>query len=130
MIVSVYAVTVLLFCLAFRFTRLIPTAMQAVTIARQAVETMSTTSLDDFAKEKAVQQAALKMITNCGQLFIKGAAIVAAAVLPIWLADILKLATVHDTSQFALRRDVLIVTTIVVMAAVMSWNKLRQNQTQ
>jgi len=117
-IAFVYVLVVLLFCLSFYFTRIVYTCRQVLSIARKSMGVLSDGNLDDLAKEKAIKKAALKMVKQCSVLFIKIFIILGVAVLPMWLADFMKLATLTETSQFAMRWDVLVITTLIVLVPV------------
>ena len=128
MILLIYGLAVILFCLSFYYTHLAKTCSEIVTIAKEAVTTVSDRSLDDAAKEKATQDAAINMLKNSFVLLFKIFITFALTLLPIWLADIAELADFDATSKFALRIDVLVITTIVAMATVFIWRKLLKNK--
>lgn len=118
----VYVLAVLLFAAVFTITRLPQSCSKALAIARQAMEVMADRKLDDDAKEHATQQAALNMLKQGGLITLKTAMTIAATLLPLWLADVMALSSWEDTSQFALRWDVLLITTIVMLAAWLAWH--------
>ena len=124
MVVIIYCLAVLLFCAAFYFTHVVATCKDIIVVAKASVETLSDKSLDDDAKEKATQAAAIKMIKNAFVLLIKIVITLGLTVLPLWLADTAGLASLDETSEFSLRIDVLVITTIVVTAIVFLWRKL------
>lgn len=64
------------------------------------------------------------MLKNFVSLVIRGALTLAAAILPIWIADYYKIATWNETSAFALRWDVLLITTLVLFLLIFLWNRL------
>ena len=117
-IVAVYTLAVLLFCLSFYFTRMVDTCRQVLGIARESTGVLSDGNLDDLTKEKAIKKAALNMVKQCFVLFIKIFIILGVTVSPMWLAAFMRLATLNETSQFAMRWDVLVITTIVVLVPV------------
>lgn len=126
MILTVYLITIVLFCLAFSLTRIVETAIESIDISRQAIKMMSATDLNDLAKEKFVQKAAIRMMKNCGFLVAKGCFTVMVVALFIWLADLTRLASMEEVSQFALRLDVLVVTSVGMTLSAVFLQKLRK----
>ena len=124
MVMLIYCLAVLFFCLAFYFTKVIKTCNQIIDISRQSVATITDKNLDDAAKEKATQAAAINMLKNGFSLLAKLMITLGLTVLPLWLADVAGLATSSETSKFAMRLDVLLITTIIVTAIVFIGRKL------
>lgn len=127
MIIGAYVVAVVLFCIAFRFTGLISTAVAAFSISREGVNVMLDSSLDDLEKERGVQKAALGLMRSCVLLFFKGGVAFCAAVFPLWLGDFMGWVSMDKSIQFALRWDVIMITSVVIMVLIMVWGKLRKN---
>jgi hypothetical protein len=119
-----YCLAVLLFCLAFYYTRLLATCSQVIVVAQQAVTTITDKNTDDDAKEEAAKAAAVSILKNSFILIFKIVITLGAAVLPLSLANITGLADFSETSEFALRLDVLLITTVIVSAAVFLGRKL------
>jgi hypothetical protein len=114
-----------MFGLAFYMTRMIETAIDSIVVSRQAIEIMSDPDLGDLEKEKLVQKAAVGMMQNCGFLFLKGCITILAVGTPILFADLLQLASIEETSRFALRWDVLVLTSVGMIVPVMLIKKRR-----
>jgi hypothetical protein len=119
-----YCLAVLLFCLAFYYTRLLATCSQVIVVAQQAITTITDKNTDDEAKEEAAKAAAVSILKNSFILIFKIVITLGAAVLPLSLANITGLANFSETSEFALRLDVLLITTVIVSAAVFLGRKL------
>lgn len=128
MITIIYCLAVILFCVTFYFTKLLTTCTQIIVIAQQAMTTITDVNLNDAAKEKATQAAAINMLRNSFLLLIKFVIIISVTVLPLWLADMAGMAKFSETSKFALRLDVLLITTIVATAIVFIGRKLLRKQ--
>lgn len=128
MITIIYCLAVILFCVTFYFTKLLTTCTQIIVIAQQAMTTITDVNLNDAAKEKATQAAAINMLRNSFLLLIKFVIIISVTVLPLWLADMAGMAKFSETSEFALRLDVLLITTIVATAIVFIGRKLLRKQ--
>jgi hypothetical protein len=117
-IVTVYILAVLLFCVTFYLVKIINTCRQVLGTAHDAIAILSDTNLDDFAKERAIQKTALCMLKYCLILLMKVLTILGFTSLPVWLASIMNLATLDGISQFAMRWDVLIITTVIALLPV------------
>ena len=128
MVFITYCLAVVLFCVAFYFTKLLPTCSRIIVMAQQAVTTITDNSLDDDAKEKAAKAAAVRIFRNSFLLLFKIVITLGVAVSPIWLADVTGLASFPETSEFALRLDVLLITTIIVSGIVLLGRKLLSKQ--
>ena len=97
-------------------------------LARQAVATIIDKDLDDAAKEKETQAAAIDTLKNAFFLLMKLMVIFGAAAAPIWLADIAGIAELSEISAFALRLDILLITTTVASAIVLLGRKLSKKR--
>lgn len=106
------------FVFGFQTFGIVRTARRIVEVARHSGATMSDKSLDDDAKEKAIQAAALSMLGGAVAIFFKIAALLAVTVAPIYLFSILGLANAQDTFAFLARIDVIIGATILVGGAM------------
>ena len=117
-IVAVYMLAVLLFCLSFYFARVVETCRKVLSIVRESMGVLTDGNLDDLVKEEAIKEAALSMAKQCIVLLIKILIILGVTVLPMWLAALMGVATLSETSQFAMRWDVLVITTLVILVPV------------
>lgn len=122
-VVAVYVLAVALFCLSFYYTRTVGTCRQVLSIARESTNVLTDDNLDDLAKEKAIKKSAVSMVKQSFVLFFKLFIILGVTILPLWLADVMQLAALSDTSRFALRWDVLVITTTVVLVPVVMLRK-------
>ena len=123
-----YCLAVILFCAAFYFTKLLTTCTQIIDISHQAIATIADKSRDDDVKEKAAKVAAVSIFRKSFSLSVKIVITLVATVFPLWLADITGMANFSETSEFALRLDVLLVTTIIVSIIVFFGRKLLSRQ--
>lgn len=124
MVLAVYCLAVIVFCAAFYFAKLVATCQQIISIAQTATKTIVSKELDDEAKEKATQEAAVSMIKAAVVLTIKLAIVIGLTVLPFWAADYAGLASLNATIEFSLRLDVLLSTTAFVAALVIMGRKI------
>ena len=123
MLVGVYIAGIVLFVLAFSITRLANSFGQVMAIARRALRTISDSRLDDHDKERAARQAALQLLGQAALITLKGAITVACALFPFWLADVLALQPWDETMSFALRWDVLLITSVLMLAGWLLWRR-------
>ena len=111
----VYLFALLLFCLTFYFSGILKNCRDLLSIIWQAFGTIADNSLDDQKKEKLVQAASLGMLTKTLILFLKVIIILGFTLAPFLAADSLNIVSFEDSSQFALRFDVLLITTLPIM---------------
>jgi len=121
MVLGVYLTGILLFVLAFSFTRLSSSFGQVVAIAQQAIRAITDSQLDDHDKERAARHAGLQLLRQSTVITLKGAITVLCALFPFWLADVLALQPWEEAMTFALRWDVLLITTVLIMVGWLFW---------
>lgn len=123
MLVGVYIAGIVLFVLAFSMTRLASSFGRVMAIARRATRTISDNQLDDHDKERVARQAAVQLLGQAGMITLKGAITVACALFPFWLADVLALQPWDEAMSFALRWDVLLITSVLMLAGWLLWRR-------
>ena len=84
-------------------------------------------SLDDLAKEKAIQKAAINMIKQTLILFSKLVIVAMVSVSPVIIADSLSLIMLENFNRFVLRLDVLLITTVVMLIPVIGFRLKNRN---
>ena len=112
------AISVALFMLAFWKLDVVASARSAMTIMQSALDAMRDPSLNDLAREKAVQAASLKLIREAFSILVRSALALAAAFIPLVLADQFGLAPLSETLAYLARWDVIVVVSI---AALLIW---------
>lgn len=122
---AVYAVAVLLLCAGFYFAHLVESVRLITGLAGSAYSTMTDDSLDDLSKEKTVQRCAVEMLRQAVQLIVKLLVILLVTAFPVWLASFLGWIDMESFKLFALRLDVLLLTTAVVIVAVIAYRRMR-----
>jgi hypothetical protein len=125
-VTAVYVLAVLLLCAGFYCAHLVEGVRHIAGVAGTAYSAMRDRSLDDLAKEKTVQRCALEMVKQTVRLSIKLLVILLAAAFPVWLANFLGWIDMQPFTRFALRVDVLLVTTAVMVIAVVANRKMRK----
>jgi len=121
MIVGIYVAGVALFTVTFALTRLPESVRDVTNTARNALQSVTDRDLDEHEKESIAQQAGLKLLKYFGVVTVKGVVTVVAAVFPFWLADVLAIVPWSASVAFAVRLDVLGITTLVLVAAAFFW---------
>ncbi|MEM7268685.1 MAG: hypothetical protein AAF401_05470 [Pseudomonadota bacterium] len=117
--------SILVFVLLFRFVGLLVVAQRAVATARSAVDVMKDRSLDDDAKEKAVQKASLGLFRDFGGILVRSAVILAGAAAPAYLAEFAGLTTAQTVFDWLLRWDVILIASLVSVAILFGLHRLR-----
>lgn len=123
MLLGVYVAGIVLFVLAFSFTHLSSSFGQVMAIVQQAILVMKDCQLDDHEKERAARRAALQLLRQAALITVKGAITVLCALFPFWLADALGLQPWDQAMAFALRLDVLLITTVLMLAGWLFWRR-------
>ncbi|MCW8925681.1 MAG: hypothetical protein OQJ84_05435 [Xanthomonadales bacterium] len=126
LVMAVYVLAVLLLCAGFYFARLPGNTRQIVRVAGTAYSTMTDASLDDLAKEKEVQKCALEMLQQTVHLIVKLLVILLVTAFPVWLATTLGWIDMETFMSFALRVDVLLVTTAAILVPVIAFRQIRK----
>ena len=116
MVLGVYLAGIVLFVLAFRFTRLSSSFSQVMAIAQQSIRVITNSQLDDHDKELAARHAALQLFKQTVLITLKAMITVICALFPFWLADVLALQPWDEVMRFAVRWDVLLITTVLMVA--------------
>lgn len=123
MALAVYISGLVLFVLAFSLTRLAHSFGEVTAVVHRAIQEMTDSQLDDHEKERAARCAALLLFRQAALITVKGAITVLCALFPFWLADVLALQPWDKAMAFALRLDVLLITTVLMLAGWLFWRR-------
>lgn len=126
MTIVVTILSVLAFLAAFQLLGIVPKARAAIATSRQTAQVMGDASLDDDAKEAATQRAAKELLLGFGGLVVRIIGLLAATYVPIWGADVTGLLPQEDAIAFLVRLDVLVATTLIVIAGVWLVARMRR----
>lgn len=113
MTAATYIVACLAFCASFVALRLIPVARREMAFLWAALAELNSSGLTDEQKEANVREAGRKALAGVSRLFARLLGVAAATAVPVWLASAAGLSNAHDVTRFAIRYDVMIVTTVV-----------------
>jgi len=125
-ILVVYVLAVLLLCAGFYFAHLVDSVQQVSKVARTAYSTMTDNTLDDREKEETIQNCAIEMVKQAVQLIVKLLVILLVTAFPVWLAGFLGWIDMDAFKLFALRVDVLLVTTAAILVPVIVVRQIRK----
>jgi hypothetical protein len=116
--------SVALFMAVLFLSGLVAVALRAIATAQGAVAAMRAPGLDDLAREKAVQQASLRLFAAFGGILVRTALCLAAAALPVLAAGALGLATEAEVTGFLMRWDVILILTFAITAGWIAGRRL------
>ncbi len=101
-IIAVSLVATGVFVVCFRYSGLIKVAQDAITLAREAGQVMSSKTMTDDEKEAAVQKASIGLLGSFLQITIRAAIVLAATFGVIWAAELIGITTSAAVTAFLL----------------------------
>jgi hypothetical protein len=104
--------------------RVVAVARRAIKLSREAGRTLANRELADDPREQVLQKAALSLLGNFVSITIRGAAALALSYLTLLAADATSMARLEDVITLLSSREAIAVTTVVLTAAWLGWNKL------
>ncbi len=122
-VVGIYVIAVVLFVTAFVMTGMPKSFAQVMDQARKTTSLLTNPEIDDYAKELAARSASWLMLKTGVVIAVKGAFTLAITLFPFWLADTLEIRPWKETSEFALRWDVLVDTTLAAIGIGFIWRR-------
>ncbi len=121
------ALSVAAFLAAFWLVKVLPAAVGAIAVFRHAMSALRDASLSDDDRERIMQKGSVQLLRAFAAIVIRSAVALAAALLPVVVADWLGLATSAEVFRFLTRLDVIavaaIATTIGYCALARLWQK-------
>lgn len=117
MIAATAVASIVLFALALWKSHVVRVSSHAVMTARSAAGILRDASLDDAAREKAIQQSSLSLFADFASILVRSVISLAVSLAPIWLADAAGLARAGDVGIFLARPEVLIGATVLMTLA-------------
>src|SRR5687767_14928266 len=97
------------FVVAFWFFDVVRFATRVRETTRNAVAAMRDSTLDDLAREEAMQRASRRLIVDFAAILLRGGLALAVSLIPIGLVSWLGLAPADRVFQFLSRRDVILI---------------------
>jgi len=123
-VLLVYIAACLGFCAGFVLLGVLPVARRELGALWADIAALGALGMSDDEKERHARRAALRAMRGSGRLVLRLAGVAAATLVPVWLADLAGLADAGAVTVFALRLDVLIATTVVIVALVVAIRRL------
>ena len=102
------------FLLVFWLAGVVSTARNALATTRGAMQAMRDPTLDERARERAVQTAAIRLVVASGSLILRSLLALVAAFVPILAADWAGIVPQAAVLAFMERWDVILIATVVV----------------
>jgi hypothetical protein len=124
--IFVYAVSCLLFALAFAGLRVWPLTRAISQLMRKSFAVVTDSQLSDEEKERALQKGSLELLRDAVKLAGALAATLACAALPAVLAELAGWISLEDFVAFSLRPVVLFATVAAFAALVRLARLMRQ----
>ena len=125
MMVFATAIVVVTFLISFNMFAIVPAAMRAISLSREAVAVMGDKSLSDEQKETAVQKAAISMLGAAASIAWRIAAVLLACVAATELLGLVGFVESAELYAYMLRVDVIVVTSVAVVLILWLWAKIR-----
>ena len=124
MIVATALACIAAFVVAFRLFHVLEWSRGVVKSTRAAAAILRDDTLDDAAREKAIQRASLGLMGACGSILFRTALSCFASLVPVWLASATGLASSSEVFQFLGRFDVIVGATLVILLGHAVWFRL------
>lgn len=124
MIIIFYSFALVLFCIGLKYSNIKDNVYRVIDIAKESASTITDKTLNDRVKETQIQKAAIEMIKLAFLITLKATLCIIGALIPLSIADSLKLILLSEVTEFALRIDILIITTFLVIGGTYATKKL------
>ncbi len=112
--ILIAAASIGVFLLVFWLADIVSTAKRAIATTRNAMQAIRDPALDDLARERAVQGAAIQLVVTSGSLILRSLLALAASFMPILGSDWAGIVPQAEMLAFMERWDVIVVATVVV----------------
>lgn len=126
-LIIVAAASIGVFLVVFQLAGVVPVAKRAITESRGAIQAMRDPDLDELTRERTVQKAAIQLLIVSGSIILRSLLALAAAFIPIVLADWVGIASRAATLAFMERWDVILIASLVVIfgyvAGICIWSR-------
>jgi len=119
MTIFIAASSIGVFLIAFWLAGVVSSAKSAIATTRGAMRAMRDPDLDELARERTVQTAAIRLVVASGSLILRNLVALIAAFVPILAADWAGTAPQAAMLAFMGRWDVILIATVVVALGFM-----------
>jgi hypothetical protein len=114
MVYLVSSFSALVFVALFLKSGLITVALQSISIAKGAYETMRDADLDDEAREHAIQSSGITLLKMAVSLFFRFVFVLGGAMVPILIADQSNFVSQQTVFEFMSNWEFLLGSTVIV----------------
>ena len=118
MIAAVALLSVIVFMIVFWLARIVPVARRAIAVVQEAFAALRDPAIGDDVRETMMRRGSLTLLGAFLQIAIRSAVTLAAAAVPIYLADWAGLVARGQVFGFLARVDVIVAITV---ATVLAW---------
>ena len=122
---AVSVISIIVFLVAFAATGIVAKCSGAIAVARGALATMTDPSVADLEREDKIQRASITLFGLFFSILIRSLVTLGSAAIPIWVADKLELATAAETLAFLMRWDVIVLSTLIIIVLLATWQRLK-----
>ena len=126
MLIFVYCLSVVFFCLGFFFSDLIRNVNLSIASIHEALAVMSDKQLKDIEKEKRVQAISINVFKQFLLISFKILLLLLVTVGPGFIGEYFFGVELQALVDFSFRVDVLLITTAVICAFVFIVNKIKK----
>lgn len=123
----VYFSAVVLFCIFFVVTKIKISTQLVFSISRHSLTVLTNPALSDEEKEKTAQKAAFTLIKVFTVICLKSFICLLMAIMPILLSDFLNFTSFQAVSDYALRPEIIVITTITLIGLLFLKSKTKLN---
>ena len=125
MIIAIAILSIGVFICALHLFGVVRVASGVLVTAQDAFTVLRDNSIDDRAREKEIQHAALKLLGAFISILIRSMLTFLASFAPIWLASLMGLVKIEDVTRYLSRWDVIVITTVLIVAGYVVWIRIR-----
>ena len=115
MLILIYCISVLVFSFVLLKIKVISDCLRVIKLSRESIEIMQTANLTDDEKESKIQNNAISLLKFSVLISGKLICIGVVSFLPGSIAEYSGVLSIHDLALFALRVDVILYTTIILL---------------
>lgn len=125
MILATAVISICVFICALLLFGVVRVATGVLVTTQEAVTVLRNDSLDDRTREKELQRTALKLLGAFISILIRSILTILFSLVPIWLASLMGLVKIEDVTRYMSRWDVIVITTLLIVAGYVIWIRLR-----
>jgi len=127
MITLIAILSIGVFICALHLFGVVRVASGVLVTAQDAVTVLRDNSLDDRAREKEIQHAALKLLGAFISILIRSILTFIASLVPIWLSSLAGFVKIEDVFRYLSRWDVVVIATVLIVAGYVIWIRIRSS---